>query len=891
MDALEVLADVAAAKALENIAAATATVAEEAGAAEPALEQLAAVAEEAAEMAAEKPEKPDLKDLLEAAEEMDEKEKVEVPADADAHITNRAFIRYAAGSAVWRAKQYEVRAAGRVRSEEYKEHLKENWETKKDEYNKQRREQRAKAIADLLARGYIVKTGRPAIPPGAVAIPKKAIEPVTLDELVVLGDPRVFEKVDYQIIVPDEFERVKSYLGVSVINVDVSPLKWGMWRFAAWDELRKATRYGYISNARNALGGDVGYLTDPANQEKRDHFLFYDPVLDKVFDDMEKDTVPEVGEEADEKAEELEPVEKKKGKGKKSVFSRNPIRVVKFMLSIADFNPWFVVQQTCDQSYTIANARASALASCCYAYLRNLYKSGLYKGEEFRKVLMWSQVFERYTRVAKRITGDKHASQQTTEEKLANTVAWDTWRTVALGFIGRYFVLKNNSVEIRTRATGYKPWWPGRPTEMRGRPTVLDNESKEVVIKPKQLLPWWKADYDVGQTGPTLRELRDATIVACYSLMAPIRLDWATVEIMSPAEFDKFKVDKQAAETKEVEEQAAADPNVPKKRKRKFNINIIVVERDATGEPIAAPMAYFGQMKNIASFKVTPVPKFIRRESPLCENIILAFLKERRRIGFDSMCLFPYSTFMGLELKPRDPEMKAMNCFNNSAFGERLADISWELTGLNFTETLMRRSYITWFWTTTDAAGKLVNDPLDTTVWDVLLPSVHQNSKDANLGYIKGVLAEYQQWLALNPKATAEERRDKRNDLSQKALELEGHNVARGQDPEVDKDDAADFVALRQQIKAAKDEEQLKVGELRRSKRLAAPLGLKPPSTIVPQPEPPAPTPTPAPAPTPAPTTKARRKKALPPPQAPPPPVTKAVVEQRRSGRVRNKYY
>ena len=650
------------------------------------------------------------------------------------HITSRAFIRYEAGSAVWRAKQYEVQATARARSDEYRAWQRQNWAAKKDEYNKQRHEQRMAAIADLKARGYVIKTGRPAMPPGAVAIPTKAIEPVTLDELVVLGDPRVFEKVDYQIKVPDAYDRVKTYLGVSVINVDVSPLKWGMWRFAAWDELRKATRFGYISNARNALGGDVGYLTDPKNAEKRDHYLFYDAAQDKVYDDMEKNIVPEVGEEAD-KAEELEPADSKKGTGKAKVFSRNPIRVVRFMLALPEFDPWFVVQQTCDQSYTIANARASALASCCYAYLRYLYKSGQYKGEEFRKVLMWSHVFERYTRIAKRITGDKHASQQTTEEKLANTVAWDTWREEALKFLGRYFIIKGDAVEIRTRAKGYKPWWPGRPTEMRGRPTVLDNEDKEVVIRPKQLLPWWKADYDTGQGGPSLRELRDCAMLACYSLMAPIRLDWATVEIMNGAEFKKFQVDKAAAETQQIEEAAAADPMAPKKRKRKFNVNIIVVENDAAGMPVSASMAYFGQMKNIASFKITPVPKYVRRESPLCENIILAFLRERKRLGFDSMCLFPYSTFTGLELKPRDPDLKQMNCFNNSAFGERLADISWELTGKNFTETLMRRSYITWFWTQTDKHGELLNNPLDTTVWDVLLPSVHQNSKDANLGY------------------------------------------------------------------------------------------------------------------------------------------------------------
>lgn len=56
------------------------------------------------------------------------------------------------------------------------------------------------------------------------------------------------------------------------------------------------------------------------------------------------------------------------------------------------------------------------------------------------------------------------------------------------------------------------------------------------------------------------------------------------------------------------------------------------------------------------------------------------------------------------------------------------------LTGKNFTETLFRRSYITWFW---KRAG---NNPLKEEDWQRrLLPSVHQNSKSANLGYIKDV--------------------------------------------------------------------------------------------------------------------------------------------------------
>jgi hypothetical protein len=164
-----------------------------------------------------------------------------------------------------------------------------------------------------------------------------------------------------------------------------------------------------------------------------------------------------------------------------------------------------------------------------------------------------------------------------------------------------------------------------------------------------------------------------------------------------------------------------------------------------------------------------------------------------------------------------------MNCFNNTAFGERLADLAWDLVRKNFTETLMRRSYITWFWTNTDAKGRLVNNPLNTTVWDKLLPSVHQNSKDANLGYIKGVLDEYQKWLLDHPKANVVERERVRRELSIKALTEEGAfgNTAPGADPEVDRDDKREKQEVFEAIQVAKKEEQAKVAELRRSRRLA----------------------------------------------------------------------
>ena len=598
-----------------------------------------------------------------------------------------------------------------------------------------------------------------------------------------------------------------------------------MWRFSAWDELRKASRVSYVSNARLALSGDVGYVEDPKNKDAVQQHLLYNGELDKVYTEREKGLV----ENAEDDLDVREP--------RKSTFTRHPIRIVDFMLAV-NMNPWFVVEQTCSQSESTANGRASALASVCYTFLRLLYKQKKYNTPLFRKVLDWSHIFERYTRVAKRITGDRHASQQTTPEKLANTVDWPDWMKAARTFIERYFVIKGLNVEVRTKATpardggSFRPWWPGHPTTARGRKVVLDDVSQDVEVKPKTLLPWWRPEYaetEAQRERPNIRELRDAAMVAVYSMLAPIRLDWATVQIMDESMYKAFGLEMKAAEEEKIRAATApAEPEEeddgkakPKKRAKKFNVNILVV--DNLNAPTKAEFAYFGQMKNISSFKVKPVPKKVREESPLCEQILLAYLRERQRVGFDKnlrkgqhSCLFPYSAYMATDFsKDTVDEKAAARCFSNSAFGERLADLAYDLTGKNFTETLFRRSYITWFW------QQPSNSPLNTLTWERLLPSVHQNSKDASLGYIKGANTEYQEWLSTNRNAAPATKEAKQKELFTRVLTHEGHNVEAGQDPEVDPDDRKENKTIIDLIMVAKKEEQVKIDALRRSNRLA----------------------------------------------------------------------
>jgi len=123
--------------------------------------------------------------LIADAEEFDaeqeqlppEEEEPHSEDDDDGHIPNpRAMYRYKAGTAVWLANRVMKKSEGRMRSGDYRAKLRANWHANKARYEAQRAARKAQAIADLKAQGFMVKTGRPPLPPGVAAIPKAAIE-------------------------------------------------------------------------------------------------------------------------------------------------------------------------------------------------------------------------------------------------------------------------------------------------------------------------------------------------------------------------------------------------------------------------------------------------------------------------------------------------------------------------------------------------------------------------------------------------------------------------------------------------------------------------------------------------------------------------------------------
>ena len=774
-------------------------------------------------------------------QEQQEQEGDIIDDDLPAIGKARAAVRFMTGSVPWRENMYQRQRSTRMTNEAYKQARREHWQANKERFLQQRKDKRKEARA---AMGELVKkkVGRPPVPDAAKMVEKELAAPLNIEQMVFLGSPDVFGNIQSRIDVPQD---LVNYLRLPKLYIDDRPLRWPMFKFSSWSELEASTRTGYVSSARNALIRSDYKVTEEQVAAFNRH-LYYDEALDKPFLPQDDDGEAQ---DAQEDAEMLlkavdadvanaavinaggnvkevnDATKKKRNKRVKSssrrVFSQNPLRVVEFMMAV-DIDPWQVVRKTFET--TQANGFASGLAGVTYAYLRYMYEKGDYKGALFRKLLNWSFIFSRYTSVARKDTGDRHASQLTTPEKVANTEDWDVWREVVMERLRHFFAIKGDKVEIKEAVNPKLPnKWGARPKYQ-----ILDNGVKNVFVpQDASLPPWQQQSYSEEKRRPNLRELRDCALLACYSLIAPIRLDWATVEVMTADAFKKFKKTRDDALAPADAEEGGLEGKTTvdigeaiqakDKKRREINKNVIVVEYATTtekkkrgadpvskqGEPINVSVAYFSKMKNKAKFKELPVPKYVRQESPLCANILLAYLQERYRQGFESHCLFPAN------FTPRSEALATSDCFTNSAFGSHLADMAWSLTGKNFTETLMRRSFITWFW---EQPG---NDPLNQATWDALLPRVHQTSSSTNIGYIKKRSAELEEWLQAHPKASPQERLAEAKRIRQATL------LDTGQDnPEVDELEV-------QQQRMDKDAIQLARKEVeevllhRRSRRLA----------------------------------------------------------------------
>jgi len=342
---------------------------------------------------------------------------------------------------------YTVHQQKRMTDEEFKEAQRANWEAKKAEYNKQRRERRQEALADMKKQGFPIvedkdgvlhmdiRCGRKKMPALASAVPLSMIQPVSIDDTILLGDPEFLRHVKDAIPVPEVKDAgfdLQAFFGVKELRIVKNAPKWGMFYFKTWDELAPATRDSYVGSARLALKNDVvDYLGEHPALAQR--YFYFDPEQDKWLIEVEErtaklnakiealaglgaDELDAAREEVKKAADELKALEDK-GAGEEDVikvpegrkrvggaqkdksgnFTRNPLRIVQFMVD-ANIDPWKLVLGWCETK--LANSRASGLASCCFAYLRNMYSKKQHKNSViFNKVLEWSFIFEKFDNI------------------------------------------------------------------------------------------------------------------------------------------------------------------------------------------------------------------------------------------------------------------------------------------------------------------------------------------------------------------------------------------------------------------------------------------------------------------------------------------------------------
>ena len=276
----------------------------------------------------------------------------------------RALKRFSAGSGQWLDNMYTVQQLKRAHDEEYKEKMLKNWQDMKDKYNEARRKKRQEGLADLKAQGFPIYTdvsgvhhmdircGRKMNPAMVSAVPLAMIQPVGVDDVILLNDPDMLRNVADSVKVPERGEGIfdlQGYFGTKELIIIKNAVKWGMFHFSTWDELAKNTRASYVGNARRAMMNDVvNYVAE--HKATAERYFFYDPEQDQWLRDIEA-KAQELGVDPGDLVEEDKkdiikvPVGRKntgEQKEKRRPFTQNPLRIVQFMIDV-NIDPWKLV--------------------------------------------------------------------------------------------------------------------------------------------------------------------------------------------------------------------------------------------------------------------------------------------------------------------------------------------------------------------------------------------------------------------------------------------------------------------------------------------------------------------------------------------------------------------
>jgi len=181
----------------------------------------------------------------------------------------------------------------------------------------------------------------------------------------------------------------------------------------------------------------------------------------------------------------------------------------------------------------------------------------------------------------------------------------------------------------------------------------------------------------------TFEQRRDAMLIACYSLIPPIRNNWATVEV-------------------------GTKPPSAKDRR-----NVIVFEPGVKGA-LGKITTYWGDFKNRKSFE-GQLPLAI----PVTDSTLLARMHEYRK-SLKSRWFLPKAGW------------SSDTHFTEGELGKRLGDLTMKIVKKRFTSTRMRASFIT--------TSHKEHQEIDLAELHKVMKELHQTNVEVHLAYSKHLL-------------------------------------------------------------------------------------------------------------------------------------------------------
>jgi hypothetical protein len=293
---------------------------------------------------------------------------------------------------------------------------------------------------------------------------------------------------------------------------------------------------------------------------------------------------------------------------------------------------WRIIRAFADASVATRNAAASAILGVVNQTIRAKIDQKATNDGAWTQLISWMMTYQTWTHHAKLATGERHQSQAAGEHLKAAYIPWPEWVSACNAYIYKYFDTAPSDGRL-----------------LKKRPAGLEG-------------------------------LMNAVILACYSQIAPIRNDWATVRIVRNAEPQK-------------------------------NQNSVVV--DAEGNVTGV---WWGDFKNASSFK-NELPIQTDTTAPLRR-----MLAEWIRVNPSPTWVFP------AQMTPDSNYITNFSTF----FGNLTVKVIGKRVGVQ----ALRPSYIRWFHETHPDIVK------DLASLKRLMKNMHQTAVHVHLAYRKKVTAE-----------------------------------------------------------------------------------------------------------------------------------------------------